>query len=191
MLEKWSGREVRAFLLSFEPEAFDSQGRAPGFSILNRRFIHREYHSDVYPDPYVCPPWQRQSFGECRSGEFDRALIARVGPCVVGILCCQWKQISIDDKQRFWAYQLAFVDVHESWRDRGLSSALIRELDKQEWLRGKILHLSSYTPEGFRRLRKVVSRELRAEEYIVLHQEYCTTELPTAAGRWISDSETF
>lgn len=188
-VEVWNVRQVREFLLGFDPGAFDRHGRPPGFSLFNRRFITREQCSDVYPEPHSCPEWQRQSIGGRRSGAFDRALVARVGPVVAGILYCEWRQIKSDCS--FWAYHLAFVDVHESWRDRGISSALLRELDKQEWLRGKILQLSGYTCDGATKLRKVVSRELKAEEYMVLDPEYCTTALPTSAGRWISYSERF
>lgn len=188
-LEVWAVRQVKEFLLGFDQKALNSNDRPPGFSIFNRRFITRERYSEVYPDPDTCPLWQRQPTGGRCSGEFDRALVARVGPCVAGILYCEWKQIGVDRK--FWAYHLAFVDIHESWRDRGLSSALIRELDKQEWLRGKILQLSGYTPEGLTKLRNVISRELKAEHYMVLHPEYYTTALPTSAGRWISNSKQF
>lgn len=189
-IELWDGRQVSEFLRGFEADAFDSHDRPPGYALLNRRIVSRGESSEVYPNPESCHPWQRQATGGRQSGEFDRALVARIGPCVAGILYCDWKKVP-SESGPFWAYHLPFVDVHESWRGRGIASALIRDLDSQEWLRGKILQLSSYTRDGYEKLRHVISRSLRAEEYIVLHPEYASDTLPPSAGRWASSGVTF
>jgi hypothetical protein len=182
----WGLRQLAEFLRGYTPREFDAQGRPPGFSLLNQRFVSRFHRSEPYPDPATLPDWQRQSSGAQPSSKFDRAIVATVGPCLAGILYCEWKHFK--GESSFWGYHLAFVDVHESWRGLGIASILIRELDKQPWLQGRILQLSSYTREGYETLRPVIGRELRAQSYMMLSSDYYSTELPPSAGRWVSES---
>ena len=185
-IDVWNVRQVASYLSGFDAKELDSHGRPPGFALLNERFISRARSSESYPDPSTLPLWQRQPHGECPSSTFDRAIVAQVGPCVTGILYCEWMRMRNGDP--FWGYHLAFVDIHKSWRGLGLASALFRDLDSQEWLRGKILQLSSYTREGSQHLRHVIRRELKADEYMMLSCDYDSTALPETVGRWHSRS---
>lgn len=169
-VERWDSRQVAEYLLSFNLREFDHNGRPPGFDILNRRLLVRQHKSAYYPDPATLPESQRQSHGECGSVAFDKALVARVGPCMVGILYCEWLRLERDET--FWGYNLSFVDVHESWRGNGIGSSLIRHLNKEAWLQGKNLCLTCYTALGQERLAHVVARELTSTEFAIKQPWY-------------------
>jgi GNAT superfamily N-acetyltransferase len=186
-IELWQLPNLKAFLSSIPRELYDAKLRPPGFDILNRRFLARSEVADSYPSPEALPQWQRQERGECSSSEFDRALIARHGSEVVGIVHCEWKRCTLGE--HFWAYELAMVDVHQAWRERGVATSLLQALDEQSWLSGKILRVSGFTPLGRERLPGVLKRHLRAKSYIVLAPSYEDATLPTAPGSWSSSTQ--
>ena len=186
-IELWHLPTLAAFLSSIPREQYDAKLRPPGFGILNRRFLRRSDVAERYPSPDALPKWQRQERGECSSSEFDRALIARLGSEVIGIVHCEWKRCTLGHD--FWAYELALVDVHEAWRERGIATSLLRALDEQSWLSGKILKMTSFTPLGRERLPGVLKRHLRAKNYIVLAPWYEASTLPTAPGSWGSSTQ--
>lgn len=183
----WRLADVEAFLRSFSPEQFDSKGRPPGFDILNRRFLNRGVVAEKYPEPESFPCWQRQERGARSSSTFDRALVAQVGPEIVGIVYCEWLRMPGENAP--WVYALSMVDVHEAWRGRGVATALLRALDEQPWLSDKILWLNGFTPLGRERLPSVLKRELAAQNYIVLAPTYEDSSLPTAPGAWVSPTK--
>ena len=186
-VQSWVLADVEAFLRSFSPEQFDSKLRTCGFGILGRRFLKRGIVAEEYPDPEGLPCWQRQERGGCSSSTFDRALVARVGPDIVGIVYCEW--LRMPGETSAWVYALSMVDVHEAWRGRGVATTLLRELNKQPWLSDKILWLTGFTPLGRERLPSVLKRELSAETYIVLAPAYEGSSLPTEPGAWISPTK--
>jgi hypothetical protein len=169
-VERWTSWQVAEYLLSFNVRDFNQNGRPPGFDLLSRRLLIRQHKSGHYPDPSTLPEPQRQPYGLCGSVEFDKALVARVGPCMVGILYCEWLRLERDET--FWGYNLSFVDVHESWRGNGIGSSLIRHLNKEPWLQGKNLCLTCYTALGQERLAHVVARELTSTEFALKQPWY-------------------
>ena len=104
-VQSWVLADVEAFLRSFSPEQFDSKLRPCGFDILNRRFLKRGVVAEEYPDPEGLPCWQRQERGGCSSSTFDRALVARVGSEIVGIVHCEW--VRMPGPTSSWVYALS------------------------------------------------------------------------------------
>lgn len=169
-IERWNGGEVARYLSSFDRSEFDKNGRPPGFDILNRRLISRQDRSRHYPDPSEVPENQRQPYGDCGNSNFDHALAALVGPCLVGIVYCEWLYFNRDEP--FWGYNLSFVDVHQSWRGHGIGTALIKQLNSEPWLTGRNLCLTSYTLLGQERLAHVIDRELTSTEFALKRPWY-------------------
>ena len=169
-IDRWASHQVAAYLSSFGIEEFDRNGRPPGFKILSRRILSRQFRSLPYPAPSELPVEQQQPFGQCGSFEFDRALVALVGPCLVGIVYCEW--LRFKREETFWGYNLSFVDVHESWRGNRISSALIAKLNNEPWLKGRHLCLTSYTELGQERIAHVISRELTSPDFSIKQPWY-------------------
>lgn len=169
-IERWDGKQVAEYLSSFNRDEFDRNGRPPGFNILSRRLLFRQDRSRHYPDPSNLPETERQLFGDCGSSAFDKALVAMVGPCLVGIVYCEWLQFK--QNETFWGYNLSFVDVHESWREQGIGSALITQLNTEPWLKGRHFCLTSYTMLGQERIAHVIERELRSQEFSIKQPWY-------------------
>lgn len=169
-VERWNSRQVADYLISFNLREFDHNGRPPGFDILNRRLLTRQHKSAYYPDPATLPESQRQSHGDCGSVNFDKAIVARVGPCMVGILYCEWLRLPRDEP--LWGYNFSFVDVHQSWRGNGIATSLVRHLNTEPWLKGKNLCLTCYTALGQERLAHVLARELTSTEFTIKQPWY-------------------
>lgn len=169
-VERRTSHQIAHYLSSFGLREFDHNGRPPGFSILSRRLIARHHTSRYYPDPLELPEAQQQPYGNCGSVEFDKALCAMVGPCLIGIVYCEWMLFKRDET--FWGYNLSFVDVHASWRENGIASALIKRLNIEPWLAGKNLCLTSYTGLGQERIAHVVTRELTSTNYTLKQPWY-------------------
>lgn len=163
--------------------------RPSGFELFSDSLVQRryDYRNQTYPDPSELPEWQRQTFGNCKEHVFDRALIARVGPAITGVLYCRWiKQLPFNPEKSYWSYNLSYVDIHADWRDRGIASSLLKALDQQTWLHDKIIRMTDFTQDGKKWLCKTVDRELKAERYILLPPNYCWVNLPVEVGIWDS-----
>lgn len=169
-LERWDVGQVARYLASFDRNEFDQNGRPPGFDILNRRLISRQERCRHYPNPSELPDAQRQPYGDCGSSAFDKALVALVGPCLVGIAYCEWLYLKRDED--FWGYNLSFIDVHQSWREHGIGTALIKQLNSEPWLKGRNFCLTSYTLLGQERLAHVIERELTSTEFTLKQPWY-------------------
>jgi len=167
---RWDVGQVAHYLSSFDRNEFDRNGRPPGFAILSRRIISRHERSRHYPEPSDLPEEQRQPYGDCGSSRFDKALVALVGPCLVGIVYCEWLYFKRDEP--FWGYNLSFIDVHESWREHGIGSALIKQLNSEPWLKGRNFCLTSYTLLGQERIAHVIDRELTSTEFALKQPWY-------------------
>jgi predicted N-acetyltransferase YhbS len=94
-------------------------------------------------------------------------VVALAGPCLVGIVYYEWLQFK--RAEIFWGYKLSFVDVHESWRENGIGSTLVKHLNSEPWLKGRNLCLTSYTELGEARIAHVIDRELTSTDVTMQH----------------------
>lgn len=108
-----------------------------------------------------------------------RAVVASVGSEPIGIVALQWVKFYMP----FWHYHLRWIDVREDYKNQGVGKNLVRYLDKEGFLKGKVLFLSMLTNEGSLYIAKVMKRELNARDYTVLFGDDVTKK-PKKFGKY-------
>ncbi len=179
-IEDWSFYNVAQYVSSFHKDELHGHECLPGFTMFGKQILQRiKYSKSSYPDPQSLSEWERQDQGNCPAHQFDHALVARVGPAVVGVLYCQWSHLG-----NFWYYYLRYIDVHSAWRGLGVASSLLENLDKADWLKNKAVYLTDLTDDGKRFLVGTIKKTLKPKDYIILANDYPGEDLPPSAGFW-------
>jgi hypothetical protein len=132
-------------------------------------------------DAQELSPLEIQTPGGQGKKNYHRAIVATLGGEPIGITVCEWTKFSSD----YWNYHLRYIDVDETYKNQGVGTNMIRALDEADFLKGKILKTSMFSQEGHRFIRHVMQRELKAEDYAVIYDDYYGGR-PTAFGTYPS-----
>jgi hypothetical protein len=176
---------------------------SPGELEYFTRYLHREHPGGAWHNPYegfkyFSEDTIRRSFVP-KTERYDPSQVTLLERCdtpedvglavtsskkLLGILYCRWGKWN----DSFWAYGLAFVDVHKEYRRKGIARSLFRALDETPFLQSKILKLTHFdTPEGAA-LSTVISEELKAKSYALVPADYYGGT-PTLPGRYCWNGE--
>ena len=122
-------------------------------------------------------PLEVQAQKNLKRVDYHKAITASLDDSLLGMLLCQWTKSGWD----FWHYHIRFVDIHNDYKNQGIGTKLIQELDKAEFIKGKILLIGMLSEQGRDYMRNVVKRELKGKDYALVFEDYLG-DTPTSFG---------
>ena len=164
-IEIWDYLQLKEYIEE-EPPIYQKSNMdyaIEGFTLLRPFLTHRmeqERWDEVYVINDKLSEFEIQDKQLIDKLAYTRSITASVDNKLAGILICQWGKWDQD----FWHYHIRFVDVHEDYKNQGVATELFRQLDKSDFLKGRILKLGMLTVDGTEFLVDVIERELKAED---------------------------
>jgi len=123
-------------------------------------------------------PMEVQNGTKLKTADYHKALVALSEGDLIGVLLLPWMK----DRCPFWRYQIQIIDVHKDFRNQGVATALIQELEISSFLDNKIIQRGPLTPDGAEYSDKVFQRLLKAEHYALIPSDYAISSPPETPG---------
>lgn len=104
------------------------------------------------------------------------AVVATVEEEAIGLIVIQWVKFGLP----FWHYHIRWIDVRQDYKNRGVGTNLVKYLNEEEFIKGKVLLLSMLTKEGETYIAKTMKDELKAKDYTLVFED----EIPESVNRF-------
>ncbi len=179
-IEIWDNNQLEDWL-NMGHETYTTEGtlKIRGFEYLQLSEVRdrRVSRGNIYSQENNLSPLEIQSERKLEKDAYDRSIVGLVDEELAGIWIFNWIKT-----WNFWNYYSKFFDVRKDYKNNGLATILIKTLNQAEFIKGKIVQIGNYSPEGRKYLCHLINREMKAEDYARILKGDCPFQAPTEFG---------
>lgn len=184
-IDIWNYEQFKSFAEKLPTYEEGSHSFFQGFTIFSPQMfdITRIWarNKNRYSDAKNLSPLEIQADRALPNEAYDRIIVALQGDNLLGYYSFIWHK---EDYYNFWRYKTHVLEVKKDFRSQGIATHIIKTLDRADFIKNKILQLGMYTFMGEKYARKIIEKELKARDYVLLPEEYFEEDAPKRFGRY-------
>ena len=180
--------DLVASQISFESSELDSL--VSGFSILRRNTVSYRMQNPraVYSSTDDLRFFEKQSTKKILDCEYDVNVVARTNSEILGVFLLRWEKyrVGTHKKDKIWNYNVAFIEVKDSYRNKGIASDLLEFVEQLPEIQNKVIRFGKFKSDGTKYIRHIIPRIFSSDSYLILPQptpQY--KEFPPAFGCYL------
>jgi GNAT superfamily N-acetyltransferase len=144
--------------------------KIPGFEYLqkNDAIDFKIRAGPEYAEAIDLSDLEKQDVMGLPNWDYHRTLAAICEGELAGMWLFRWRNFY----GGFWRYQSRFMDIKDEFRNQGIGTAMVKTLHQADFIQGRIVECGGFSDDGERYIKKVIAREMTAENYALVGKEY-------------------